>query len=55
MKLEDHVEKIRIKVEEAVKNTLDRCGITMNGNTYAQQKVNGISIGNLFSQRSLNG
>ena len=27
MKLEDHVEKIRIKVEEAVKNTLDRCGI----------------------------
>ena len=47
MKLEDHVEKIRIKVEEAVKNTLDRCGITMNGNTYAQQKVNGISIGNV--------
>ena len=28
MKLEDHVEKIRIKVEEAVKNTLDRCGIS---------------------------
>lgn len=47
MKLEDHVEKIRIKVEEAVKNTLDRCGITMNGNTYTQQKVNGISIGNV--------
>lgn len=47
MKLEDHVEKIRIKVEEAVKNTLDRCGITINGNAYAQQNVNGISIGNV--------
>lgn len=47
MKLEDHVEKIRIKVEEAVKNTLDRCGITINGNNHAQQNVNGISIGNV--------
>lgn len=47
MKLEDHVEKIRIKVEEAVKNTLDRCGITISGNAYAQQNVNGISIGNV--------
>lgn len=47
MKLEDHVDKIRNKVEEAVKNTLDRCGITINGNTYVQQNVNGISIGNV--------
>ena len=28
MKLEDHVERIRLKVEDAVKNALDRCGIT---------------------------
>ena len=47
MKLEDHVDKIRNKVEEAVKNTLDRCGITINGNTYVQQNVKGISIGNV--------
>lgn len=47
MKLEDHVDKIRNKVEEAVKNTLDRCGITINRNTYVQQNVNGISIGNV--------
>lgn len=47
MKLEDHVDKIRNKVEEAVKNTLDRCGITINGNTYVQQNVNGICIGNV--------
>ena len=28
MKIEDHVERIRLKVEDAVKNALDRCGIT---------------------------
>ncbi|HUM83979.1 MAG TPA: hypothetical protein PLN48_09385 [Lachnospiraceae bacterium] len=46
MKLEDHVERIRIKVEEAVKNALDRCGISAdswNENTYSDN----IEIGNI--------
>lgn len=47
MKLEDHVEKIRIKVEEAVKNVLDRCGITASENAYVQQMIPGINIGNV--------
>lgn len=47
MKLEDHVEKIRLKVEEAVKNTLDRCGITEDTNSYTQQSIAGIEIGNV--------
>lgn len=47
MKLEDHVEKIRLKVEEAVKNTLDRCGITEDKNSYIGSLMNGIEIGNV--------
>lgn len=47
MKLEDHVEKIRLKVEEAVKNTLDRCGITESENAFSQQAINGIEVGNV--------
>ena len=46
MRLEDHVERIRLKVEEAVKNTLDRCGITADACDKNRKVDSYIEIGN---------
>ena len=46
MKLEDHVEKIRFKVEDAVKNALDRCGITADTWDKSKGVDSNIEIGN---------
>lgn len=46
MKLEDHVERIRLKVEDAVKNTLDRCGITADTWDKDKEVDPNIEIGN---------
>lgn len=45
MKVEEYVERIRLKVENAVKNTLDRCGVTAEGNNYIAN--NDAEIGNI--------
>lgn len=47
MKIENYVEKIRLKVEDAVKNTLDRCGITDESNNFSDGMISGIEIGNV--------
>lgn len=47
MKIEDYVEKIRLKVEDAVKNTLDRCGLSVDTNSYSGNEFSGIVIGNV--------
>lgn len=47
MKIEGYVEKIRLKAEDAVRNTLDRCGITVSANNYADSTISGIEIGNV--------
>lgn len=47
MKIEDHVEKIRIKVVDAVRNTLDRCGITKEGCRFNQDTTSENKIGNV--------
>lgn len=47
MKVEDYVEKIRLKVEDAVKNALDRCGITAVSNDLDDGIINGIEVGNV--------
>lgn len=46
MKLEDHVERIRLKVVDAVKNTLDRCGITADTWNKDKEDDSNIEIGN---------
>ena len=46
MKLEDHVERIRLKVEDAVKNALDRCGITVDAWDKDRDADSNIEIGN---------
>nr|MCR5777563.1 N-6 DNA methylase [Lachnospiraceae bacterium] len=46
MKLEDHVERIRLKVEDAVKNALDRCGITVDTWDKDREIDSNIEIGN---------
>lgn len=46
MKLEDHVERIRLKVEDAVKNALDRCGITVDTWDKDREADSNIEIGN---------
>lgn len=46
MKLEEHVERIRLKVEDAVKNTLDRCGITEATGELTFREDSNIEIGN---------
>lgn len=46
MKLEDHVERIRLKVEDAVKNALDRCGITVETWDKDRDADSNIEIGN---------
>lgn len=46
MKIEDHVERIRLKVEDAVKNALDRCGITADTWNKNREVDNNIEIGN---------
>ena len=46
MKLEDHVERIRLKVEDAVKNALDRCGITADTWDKDREADSNIEIGN---------
>lgn len=45
MKVEEYVERIRLKVENAVKNTLDRCGVTAEENNYIANNV--AEIGNI--------
>lgn len=47
MKIEEYVEKIRLKVEDAVKNTLDRCGITATSNDFKDVTIAGIEVGNV--------
>ena len=47
MKFEEHVEKIRLKVEDAVKNALDRCGITADSWKKGKQKDENIEVGNI--------
>lgn len=46
MKIEDHVERIRLKVEDAVKNALDRCGITVDTWNKDKEADSNIEVGN---------